>query len=208
MKNHFVLYSSLILLFFASCSEKQTNETINEPASATADSSSTDPSGLKVAFIYGDTVNAQYHFLIDAQDELEKEQGVIEQRINRKLRKAEERAMELQKQAPTMTQMQVQEAQLELQNLDIEIQQFQERLATDFRKREVELQEEYTDRVNKLLEEYNSDGTYDMILNFQPGGNLLWIKDSYDITDEVLTKLNEQYDADLNEAETDENAKP
>jgi outer membrane protein len=137
---------------------------------------------------------------LDAQDELEKEQKVIEERINRKLRKAEERAMELQKQAPTMTQMQVQEAQLELQNLDIEIQQFQERLATDFRKREVELQAEYTDRVNKMLEKYNDDGTYDMILNFQPGGNLLWIKDSYDITEEVLSMLNEQYDADLNKA--------
>jgi outer membrane protein len=144
---------------------------------------------------------------LDAQDELEKEQKVIEERINRKLRKAEERAMELQKQAPTMTQMQVQEAQLELQNLDIEIQQFQERLATDFRKREVELQEEYTDRVNKMLEKYNDDGTYDMILNFQPGGNLLWIKDSYDITEEVLSMLNEQYDADLNKA-AEENETP
>ncbi len=182
-----------------SCGDSQVKDLPDESAQSLVDSTKNEveESGLKVAFIYGDSVNTKYRFLMDAQDELEKEQRVIEERINRKLQKAEQRAMELQKQAPTMTQMQVQEAQLELQNLDIEIQQFQERLATDFRKREVELQVEYTGRVNKMLEEYNADGTYDMILNFQPGGNLLWIKDSYDITDEVLKKLNDQYDADL-----------
>ncbi|HKK40605.1 MAG TPA: OmpH family outer membrane protein [Cryomorphaceae bacterium] len=198
MKHSFLIVACATLVL-VSCNDTTEKKNQEKSVNVTADSTKTESAGLKVAFIYGDTVNAQYRFLLDAQDELEKEQKVIEERINRKLQKAEKRAMELQQQAPTMTQMQVQEAQLELQNLDIEIQQFQERLATDFRKREVELQVEYTDRVNKMLEEYNADGQYDMILNFQPGGNLLWIKDSYDITDEVLAKLNEQYDTDLSE---------
>jgi outer membrane protein len=197
MKNIFFISAFAVLFLMVSCEESQKKELLDEPIEITVDSTEVENSRLKVAFIYGDTVNTRYRFLMDAQDELEKEQNVIEERINRKLQKAEKRAMELQQQAPAMTQIQVQEAQLELQNLDIEIQQFQERLGSDFRKREVELQIEYTDRVNKMLEEYNADGIYDMILNFQPGGNLLWIKDSYDITNEVLTKLNDQYDADL-----------
>ncbi len=76
----------------------------------TANPKEVESTGLKVAFIYGDSVNTKYRFLMDAQDELEKEQNVIEERINRKLQKAEKRAMELQKQAPTMTQMQGQGA--------------------------------------------------------------------------------------------------
>jgi outer membrane protein len=196
MKRVFILIA--IIGFAASCETPQTAETPKEKAVADSDTIQKNESvGLRVAFIYGDTINENYHFLQDAQEELDKEQKVIEQRINRKLQKAEQRAMELQKQAATMTQMQVQEAQLELQNLDIEIQQFQEKLATEFREREIELQEEYTERVNKMLDEYNADGTYDMILNFQPGGNLLWIDDAFDITDEVLEKLNRQYDEDL-----------
>jgi len=206
MKNSFPAIAFAILLL-ASCNDSQQQASQNNATANNPDTAQVEKSGLKVAFIYGDTVNAQYRFLLDAQDELEKEQKVIEERINRKLQKAEKRAMELQKQAPTMTQVQVQEAQLELQNLDIEIQQFQERLAGDFRKREFELQVEYTGRVNEMLEEYNSDGRYDMILNFQPGGNLLWIKDSYDITDEVLTRLNEQYDADLADSAIENNGK-
>jgi outer membrane protein len=187
----------LIGLLIASC---QSNEGTTPAADNVAKEDSITkavPQALKVAFIYGDTINEKYTFLIDAQDELEKEQKIIEERINRKLRKAEKRAMELQKQAATMTQMQVQEAQLELQNLDIEIQQFQEKLATEFRKREIELQKEYTERIDKILEEYNEDGSYDIILNFQVGGNLLWIKDTFDITDEILEKLNTEYEQDL-----------
>mgnify|MGYP006304505949 CR=1 FL=1 len=203
MKRVFILIA--IIGFAASCETPQTAETPKEKAVADSDTIQKNESvGLRVAFIYGDTINENYHFLQDAQDELDKEQKVIEQRINRKLQKAEQRAMELQKQAATMTQMQVQEAQLELQNLDIEIQQFQEKLATEFREREIELQEEYTERVNKMLDEYNADGTYDMILNFQPGGNLLWIDDAFDITDEVLEKLNRQYDEDLQAKAQDE----
>ena len=196
MKRVFIL--TAIIGFATSCETSQTSELPEENVVADADTiQNNEPARLRVAFIYGDTINENYQFLQDAQEELDKEQKVIEQRINRKLQKAEQRAMELQKQAATMTQMQVQEAQLELQNLDIEIQQFQEKLATDFRKREIELQEEYTERVNKMLDEYNADGAYDMILNFQPGGNLLWIDDAYDITNEVLEKLNRQYDEDL-----------
>lgn len=196
MKRVFILIA--LIGFIASCETPQTADNSEEQVVAKPDTiQENELSGLRVAFIYGDTINDKYQFLQDAQEELDKEQKVIEQRINRKLQKAEQRAMELQKQAATMTQMQVQEAQLELQNLDIEIQQFQEKLATDFRKREIELQEEYTERVNKMLDEYNADGTYDMILNFQPGGNLLWIDDAYDITNEVLEKLNRQYDEDL-----------
>ncbi|MEM9052856.1 MAG: OmpH family outer membrane protein, partial [Bacteroidota bacterium] len=182
MKRTPILAFITLATLISSCQEKNQVESVDTSVELATDSVTEESLGLNVAFIYGDTINEKYKFLIDAQDELEKEQRVIEERINRKLRKAENRAMELQKQAATMTQLQVQEAQLELQNLDLEIQQFQEKLATEFRKREIELQNEYTERVDKILDEYNKEGVYDIILNFQVGGNLLWIKDKFDIT--------------------------
>jgi outer membrane protein len=189
----FLIFFSALLLF--SCTQPQSESQKADAADTTAVTSQESP--LKVAFIYGDTINEKYQFLIDVEEELEKERKVIEERIRRKLQKAEQRAAELQRQAPTMTQMEVQEAQLELQNLDIEIQQFQEKLATDFRRREIELQEDYIGRIRTFLEDYNSNGKYDIILNFQPGGNLLWIKDKYDVTQEVLDSLNQQYAREL-----------
>ncbi len=155
--------------------------------------------GVRIAFIYGDSINASYQFLLDAEAELERESKLIDDRIRRKYERAEKRAAELQKEAPTMGQLEMQEAQFELQDLQIEIQEFQEKLARDFRKREVELQKDYLKRVNEFLEEYNSDGRYDIIMNFQPGGNLLWMSDSFDITADVLAGLNARYKRELAE---------
>lgn len=179
-----------------SCDQKQGNEA---PANVKSqrDSTAGKSEQLRVAFIYGDTINVKYNFLIDAEQELESEGKLIDDRIRRKYERAEKRAAELQREAPRMGQLEMQEAQIEMQNLQVEIQEFQEKLARDFRKREVELQKDYLARINTFLKEYNKDETYDVILNFQPGGNLLWVSSSFDITDEVLEGLNRQYADEL-----------
>src|SRR5690554_517512 len=193
---------TLLGISLFSCEPEQSSQT--NPVTTSKDTLSDERptaaanSNLKVAFIYGDTVNLRYQFLLDAEAELESERKRIDRRLRNKLADAEKRAGELQRQAPTMTQAEMQQAQLEMQNLDLEMQQYQEKLGLDFRKREAELQTEYINKVNSYLEKHNEDGKYDMILNFQHGGNLLWIKQSYNITDEVIEGLNKAYQEDLN----------
>lgn len=192
--NFFIAALAAITLF--GC--KPQNAEPDTEAAVKSDSTKTaEAAGLKVAFIYGDSINQHYKFLIDAQAELEQEQARMDRQMQNKLQKAQARASELQKQAPTMTQAEMQQAQLELQNLDLEMQQQQEKLTTKFRKRENELQVEYVEKIDDYLDDFNSDGRYDMIFNYQQGGNLIWIKKGFNITGEVLKGLNEQYQAQL-----------
>lgn len=198
----FAVASSAILF---SCKPQTPTD---QPVASVADTTSTNTNtGLRIGFIYGDSINEHYNFLIDAQAELEGEQSRIDGQMKAKLKKAQTRAAELQKQAPTMTQSDMQAAQLELQNLDMEMQQQQEKLTSDYRKRENELQVEYINRIDSFLNVYNSDGQYDLIMNYQQGGNLLWIKKGFDITDAVLKGLNEQYQTQLDQKETDKKKK-
>lgn len=202
-KTLFVAIGTSAILF--SCKPQTPAE---QPIARTADTTSANSnSGLRIAFIYGDSINEHYNFLIDAQAELEGEQSRIDGQMKAKLKKAQARASELQKQAPTMTQEDMQRAQLELQNLDMEMQQQQEKLTSDYRKRESELQMEYINRIDSFLDVYNSDGRYDLIMNYQQGGNLLWIKKGFDITDEVLKGLNEQYQSQLDQKQSDKKKK-
>ncbi len=203
MKSIFLtsLMSLCIIAAITSCDRSP--EQISDTPAATNKNDTTQNSGLRIAFIYGDSINAKYNFLIDAEENLEREGKQMDERLRRKLSRAEARARELQGQAATMTQMQMQEAQLELQNLDLEMQQFQETLAGDIRKMEIDLQKDYVGRVDSFLEAYNSDGKYDMIMNFQRGGNLLWINKAFDITDEVLKGLNDAYDARVKPSESE-----
>jgi outer membrane protein len=188
-----------------SCEEKSSIEPKYVEEDTTAVEVKPETRSLQVAYIYGDSLNKHYDYLIDAEADLQKEQKLVERRIRRKQKDAEKRAAELQQQAPTMTQTEMQEAQLEMQNLDIELQQYQQRLGTEFRQSEIDMQEEYLERVNNYLDEFNSDGEYDMILNFQPGGNLLWIKNKYNITEEVIEGLNRQYSTSTDTSNTDTN---
>lgn len=194
MKTNLISIYLLVLFAAFSCTEPDSDMQLAEnTAIEDSTESKSVESSIRIAFIYGDTLNEKYEFLKEAQSELDQEEKVIQERLDRKLRKAQSRAAELQQQAPSMTQMQMQEAQLELQNLDIEIQQFQEKLTTDFRKREAQLQKEYIQRVDSFLDEFNADGRYDFIMNYQQGGNLIWVNNAYDITDEVLKGLNDSY---------------
>ncbi len=188
----------------AGCSSPATDE--NATNTTTSEVDTLPRAGIKVAYIYGDSINTKYNFLIDAETELTEERNRMEERLRRKLENAEKRAQELQRSAATMSQSQMQDAQLELQSLELDMQQFQEKLAGDLRKRELELQKEYLGRVDKYLDEYNKTAGYDMILNFQFGGNLLWIKRSFDITELVIKGLNDEYATELSEA-ADESSK-
>lgn len=188
------LLAAPILISCESTDGSSANRSGSEPTpSATTSSSPTSADQLNIAFVYGDSINERYAFLIDARKELESEERVMEERVNRRIKKAEERFMELQQQAATMTQSEMQEAQLELERLDMEIRQFQEKLAGDYRKREIELQEEYLARIDSFLTEFNSDGRYDMIFNYQRGGSVLWVKSAHDVTDTILHLLNDRY---------------
>lgn len=190
-------------LTFTSCDQKQADDASTN-VKAQRDSTAGNNDQLRIAFIYGDTINVKYNYLIDAEQELESEGKLIDDRIRRKYERAEKRAAELQREAPSMGQLEMQEAQIEMQNLQLEIQEFQEKLARDFRQREIELQQDYLSRINTFLKEYNKDETYDVILNFQPGGNLLWVSSAFDITDEVLEGLNKQYADELATASADD----
>jgi outer membrane protein len=193
MKTFFA--SLAVALLFSACNDQPAQQPVSEPEPS--ETAKVESSGLNLAFIYGDSVNVRYRFLIDAEEELEREGKLIDERIRRKYDRAEKRAAELQQEAPTMGQLEMQEAQIEIQNLQVEMQEFQEKLARDFRKREVELQTTYLERINAFLEDYNSDERYDVIMNFQPGGNLLWMSDAFDITDEVIEGLNARYEAEM-----------
>jgi outer membrane protein len=187
----------IALATVTACNKPATDDTAGNTTSNEIDTMPR--AGIKVAYIYGDSINDKYNFLIDAEAELTEERKRMEDRLRRKLETAEKRAQELQRSAATMTQSQMQDAQLEMQSLELDMQQFQEKLAGDLREREIELQKEYLGRVDKYLDEYNKTAGYDMILNFQFGGNLLWVNRSFDITDKVVEGLNDEYAKELSE---------
>jgi len=199
-----VLLAAVIFLFFRT--QPVSSPAGEEEASiAEKDSLSTDTTGKKnippigsnsrIVYVNGQTLNEEYTFIAEKYEELEKEQMRIESQIERKMRAAEERYRELESQAPTMTPSQMEQAQIELQNLQQDITRFQEKAATDFREKEAETQEAFFKNIHDYLEKFNEEGRYDYILTYQIGGQVLLANDSLDITQQVVDGLNAEYQA-------------
>lgn len=166
-----------------------------EFASSTKTQGFSDFSNPRIAYVDAERLNEEYKFISEKYEELEKEQMRIESQIERKLRAAEERYLELEAQAPSMTPTMLQDAQMELQNLQQDITRFQEQAATDFRKKEASAQEQFFGNISSFLEKLNKEGRYDYVLTYQIGGQILLANDSLNITDEVVRGLNEEYSA-------------
>jgi outer membrane protein len=147
----------------------------------------------RVVFVNADSLNEKYDFISEKYEELEREQLKIEGQVQRKMKQAEDRYLELESQAPNMTPAQIEQAQMELQSMQMEITQFQEKLAADFREKEAETQQAFYKNIRSYLEDYNKEGRYDYILTYQLGGQILLANDSLDITQDVIKGLNASY---------------
>jgi outer membrane protein len=155
----------------------------------------------QIAFINLDTLNANYKFLEDKLAELRTEQGKSERRMANKVKRAEEEYMQLQEDARYMTPSQMEEAQIKLQNSQLELQDYQERLANDLMKLEASMQEVLNDNIMGMVDEVNSKYGYDYILAKSSGGGILHGNEAFDITSEILDGLNASYAAEQEASE-------
>jgi outer membrane protein len=197
-----ILLALVAFLFFRdsdSVSESE-KEVIKEEILAEADSlkqvADTVPSigsNARIVYVNAERLNEEYEFISEKYEELEKEQMRIENQIDRKMRAAEDRYRELEGQAPTMTPSQLEQAQMELQGLQQDIAQFQEKATSDFRRKEAKAQEDFFKNIRSFLKEYNADGRYDYILTYQVGGQILLTNEMLDISQEVIDGLNQKH---------------
>lgn len=190
-----LLLAAVAFLFFRPSVDQKGG---NEKSAAESDSTNLfTPQSLnsnsRVVFVNADSLNEKYEFIAEKYEELEREQLKIESQVQRKMKAAEERYVQLESEAAYMTPGQLEQAQMELQGLQLEITQFQEKLAADFRAKELETQQTFYKNISEYLKDYNKDGLYDFILTYQLGGQILLANDSLDITNDVIRGLNANY---------------
>lgn len=160
----------------------------------TSDSSSSSlPMNGRVAYLNVDSLDANYLYLQDQRKALLEAQRKKQRSVENKLRRAEERFMQLQEQAPTMTPSQMESAQVELQQLDEQISSYREKMAQDLMEMEMDINSKLYERLEDILADFNAELGYDYILGYQQGGPVLLCNDSLDLTQDIVQSLNEAY---------------
>ncbi len=148
---------------------------------------------LRIAYVKGDSILNNYDFLEEKYEELNDEQIRLEQKLRQKVEKYKQKAQQFKEEQAYMTAEELKQKRQELLAYQEEIQKDRQRLTNDLRKKEQKMQKKLFRNLNDFLEDYNTDREYDYILNYQQGGQVLFCNDAYNITQQVLQGLNEQY---------------
>lgn len=149
---------------------------------------------LKIGFVKGDSILNNYQFLEAKYEELNNEQVRLEQELRQKVERYKKKAKKFQEEQTYMTQQEMQKKRKELMSFQQQIQKDRQRLTGDLRKMEKKMQKRLFENLNDYLKDYNKNKKFDYILNYQPGGQVLFCNDSLNITQEVLNGLNAAYD--------------
>ena len=150
--------------------------------------------GFTIAFFEMDSVDANFKLVKDLKAELAKREEAIKNELESMGRNFQQRRNYFQTklEGGSMTQTEIDEARMELQNMDAQYTNRKEKLNQDYLEFANRGQNDLKRKIEEFVKEYNASRRYSFIIAEEPG--LFYYKDSiYNITSDVITGLNEKY---------------
>lgn len=182
-------------LILAACAEKTDSaKTTEKPAkSKTEQSESGENQGLKIAYVRMDSLVENYDHHKELREAFETEVSKMERDMDRKAKDFEENVKVLEREAQRLSERELQMHQAELQQRYQMLLQEREEKLGKLAEREKDLNKLLKEEVDQVLSEIREEEDYDFIFSYEPGGQLLAMKESYDITPQVSIRLNENH---------------
>ena len=151
--------------------------------------------GNKVAYIDLDSLQGSYEYYKILKSDFEKKQAASNNEVADLQRRYQARALQLQQQGSTMTPQQQEAAMKEINQMQQGLQAKKQALDNGLYSANSKMKEDILKRIQDFLKVYNTDGRYDYVFSYEPG--FMFYKDSaLNITDDVITGLNDLYKKD------------
>lgn len=197
MKNGLLIWNILLTLIvgyllIVQFSGKKTVKVASERVSAS--DSTMSGKGFTIAFFEMDSVDANFKLVRDLKAELARKEDAIKNELETLGRNFQQRRNYFQTklEGGTMTQTEIDEARMELQNMDAQYTNRKEKLNQDYLEFANRGQNDLKRKIEEFVKEYNANRRYSFIIAEEPG--LFYYKDSiYNITSDVINGLNDKY---------------
>src|SRR5690554_1855200 len=151
---------------------------------------------LPIAFVNVDSLLINYNFAKDLNESLlrkeESTRATLNQRENQINSAAQEFERKLRNNA-FLSQERAQQEQERIMKMNQEYQQLAERLSQEFLLEQQKLNLQMEDTIKVRIEEFNKTRNFEIIFSNISTSTLIYAKDKYDITDEVIQFLNNKY---------------
>jgi outer membrane protein len=149
--------------------------------------------GKKIVYVNTDSLLSNYQFYKDTQKEFENKGYQLQVDLGGKERALQNELGAIQQRAQTMTQVELQAADITLKKKGADLQAYsqqqQQKLAEEQSKRVDEIYNAIRDHIKSL----NNNNKYEYVLGYAKGGGILFADESVDVTKAIVTGLNDSY---------------
>lgn len=148
---------------------------------------------FKIAYFDIDSLQEKYEYFKDVSGQMKVKEESLSSQMDALQNSYQKRIKQLQEKGPTMTQSEGEAAQREVAQMQQKFQQKQMAMEQDLKKHQMDVMTDMRTKIENYLKEYNKEKGYAFILSYEPGFMLYYRDSVYDITNDVIRGLNEQY---------------
>lgn len=152
-------------------------------------------SGMRIAYIDSDSLMERYEMVPEMIASYEASTRGKESTLRQRQREFEQRVNDFQQrmQSGSISMEIAQITEQQLMKEQQELMELRDGLAEQLAKEEYEMNLKLWDIVSKFLEDYNRTRQFDLIFNYKHGTNLFLANQAFNITNEVVELLNQEY---------------
>ena len=165
----------------------------------TSGKTGTGKNDFRIAYFDIDSLQEKYEYFKDVSGQMKQKEATLTSQMDALQNSYQKRLKELQDKGPTMTQSEGEAAQREVAQMQQKFQQRQMTMEQDLKKHQVDLMTDVRNKIETYLKEYNKEKGYAFILSYEPGFMLYYRDSVYDITNDVIRGLNDQYQTEKKE---------
>lgn len=179
-----------VLAFITSCKQPATNQ----PTTTTTTSTAPAEEKSKIVYVNIDTLMAQYDFYKDSKKKLEDQLKSMQKEVETRAMAIQNEYIGYQKKGETMSPVEMQAAQKSLAEKEQSLNAYRAKVEESIVKEEQKLDKMLKDKINGYLSKKAEEKGYEYILSYTSSGiGMLYGSPKNDITQEVLTELNDLY---------------
>lgn len=153
---------------------------------------------MGIVFVNTDSLIIKYDLARELSEELIRKEESSRTDFNERVRVFEQDMMEFQRKLQNNGFLSLDRAQSEerrLRQKEQELQALNTRLTNDLMDAQNTMNQQLRDTITNFLKDYCKEKSYSMVLSNTMGDNLLYADSVFDVTDDVVAKLNERYAA-------------
>lgn len=168
------------------------NQSEGNAANATTASTTSAGNGLNIVFVRLDSLQLGYTALATEMERLQENVNKADENIQGEMAKLQQEMQRVQNkiQRGEMTPKMIQQEQQRLGGKEQQIMQQRDIALASIQEDQLRLQQDFGKKVKDILEAIQVEKGYDYILNEGGGSGVLVARDAFDITEEVLARLN------------------